>query len=58
MIFAGQENQLIIFISKEIYIYLKANNEIPINLLKLWEKKTGFLASFILEDSQTAFLIS
>ena len=34
MIFTGQENSLIIFRSKEIYIYFKANNKIPINLLK------------------------
>ena len=34
MIFAGQENPLIIFRSKEIYIYFKTNNKIHINLLK------------------------
>ena len=34
MIFAGQENPYIIFRSKEIYIYFKRNNKIPINLLK------------------------
>ena len=34
MIFAGQENQFIIFRSKDIYIYFKTNNKIPINLLK------------------------
>ena len=34
MIFACQENQFIIFRSKEIYIYFKTNNKIPINLLK------------------------
>ena len=34
MIFAGQENPFIIFISKEIYIYFKTNNKIPIDLLK------------------------
>ena len=34
MIFAGHENPLIIFRSKEIYIYFKTNNKIPINLLK------------------------
>ena len=34
MIFAGQENPYIIFRSKEMYIYIKANNKIPINLLK------------------------
>ena len=34
MIFAGQENPLIIFRSKEIYVYFKTNNKIPINLLK------------------------
>ena len=57
MIFAGQENPLIISRSKEIYIYLKTNNKIPINLLKLWGK-TGFLASLILEGTLTVFLIS
>ena len=34
MIFAGQENPFIIFRSKEIYIYFKTNDKIPINLLK------------------------
>ena len=34
MIFAGQENPYIIFRSKEIYIYFKRNNKIPIKLLK------------------------
>ena len=34
MIFAGQETPFIIFRSKEIYIYFKTNNKIPINLLK------------------------
>ena len=34
MIFPGQENPFIIFRSKEIYIYSKTNNKIPINLLK------------------------
>ena len=34
LIFAGQENPLIIFRSKEIYIYFKTKNKIPINLLK------------------------
>ena len=34
MIFAGQENPFIIFRSKEIYIYFKTNNKIPINFLK------------------------
>ena len=34
MIFAGQENPFIIFRSKEIYIYFKTNNKIPINSLK------------------------
>ena len=34
MIFAGQENPLIIFRSKEIYTYFKTSNKIPINLLK------------------------
>ena len=29
MIFAGQENLLIIFRSKEIYIHFKTNNKIP-----------------------------
>ena len=33
MIFAGQENPLIIFRSQEIYIYFKTNNKIPVNLL-------------------------
>ena len=34
MIFAGQENPFIIFRSKEINMYFKTNNKIPINLLK------------------------
>ena len=34
MIFPGQENPFIIFRSKEIYIYSKTNNEIPIYMLK------------------------
>ena len=34
MIFDGQENPSVIFRSKEIYIYFKTNNKIPINLLK------------------------
>ena len=34
MIFAGQENPFIIFRSKEMFIYFKTNNKIPINLLK------------------------
>ena len=34
MIFDGQENPFIIFRSKEIYIFFKTNNKIPINLLK------------------------
>ena len=34
MIFAGQENQFIIFRSKEICVYFKTNNKITINLLK------------------------
>ena len=34
MIFAGQENTFIIFRSKEINIYFKTKNKIPINLLK------------------------
>ena len=42
MIFAPQENLLIIFRSKEIYIYFKTNNKIPINLLKLWGKNKSF----------------
>ena len=33
MIFTGQENPFIIFRSKEIYIYFKTNNKIPVNLL-------------------------
>ena len=41
MIFACQENPFIIFRSKEIYIYFKTNNKIPINC---WnnEEKQGF----------------
>ena len=34
MIFAGQENPVIIFTNKEIYIYFKTNSKIPINLVK------------------------
>ena len=34
MIFDGQETPFIIFRSKEIYIYFKTNNKIPINFLK------------------------
>ena len=34
MIFASQENTLITFRSKEICIFFKTNNKIPINLLK------------------------
>ena len=34
MIFAGQENQFIIFRNKKTYIYFKTNNNIPINLLQ------------------------
>ena len=34
MIFPGQENPFIIFRSKEIYIYPKINNKIPIYLLR------------------------
>ena len=34
MIIPGQQNPFIIFRSKEIYIYSKTNNKIPINLLK------------------------
>ena len=41
MIFAGQENPFIIFKSKDIYIYFKKNNEIPINSLEWWRKQ-GF----------------
>ena len=37
MVFAGQENPLIIFRSKEICIYFKTNNKIPINLLDFWQ---------------------
>ena len=33
-IFAGQENPFIIFWSKEIYMYYKTNNKIPINLVE------------------------
>ena len=47
MIFAGQENPLIIFRSKEIYIYFKTNIKIPINLLKLWEKQGFWQVSFL-----------
>ena len=32
--FSGQENPFIIFRSKEIYIYFKTNNKLPLNLLK------------------------
>ena len=32
--FAGQENPFIIYRSKEINIYFKTNNKIPIDLLK------------------------
>ena len=35
IIFAGQENPLNIFRSKEIYIDFKKKNKIPTNLLKL-----------------------
>ena len=56
-IFAGQENPLIIFRSKEIYIYFKTNNNIPINFLKLWGKQDCF-ASFILEGTLTVFVVS
>ena len=52
MIFAGQKNPFIIFRSKEMYIYFKTNNKIPINLLKKW-RKTGFLVIFILEGTLT-----
>ena len=41
MIFAGQENTFIIFRSKEINIYFKTNNKVPINLLNN-EEKQGF----------------
>ena len=34
MIFVGHENPLIIFRTKNIYMYFKTNNKIPINLLK------------------------
>ena len=34
MIFASQENPFIIFRNKEIYIFFKTNNKIPIILLK------------------------
>ena len=57
MIFAGQENSFIIFRSKEIYIYFKTSNKIPINLLK-YEEKQGFLVSFIPKGTLTVFLIS
>ena len=39
MIFAGQENQFIIFRSKEIYIYFKTNNKFPVILLKNDQKQ-------------------
>ena len=57
MIFAGQENPLNIFRSNEVWTYFKTNNKIPVNLLKLW-RKTGFLASLILEGTLMVFLIS
>ena len=34
MSFAGQENPFIIFRSKDIHIYFKTNNKIPIDLSK------------------------
>ena len=56
MIFAGQENPFIIFRSKEMYIYFKTNNKIPINLLKNKKKKQGFWSFFFLEGTLTVFL--
>ena len=50
MIFACQENPVIIFRSMPIYKDFKTNNKIP--------QKTGFLASFILEGTLTVSLIS
>ena len=38
MIFAGQENPFIIFRSKEIYIYFKPNNKIPIKFAEVMKK--------------------
>ena len=38
MILAGQENPFIIFRSKEIYIYFKTNNKIPLNLPEIMKK--------------------
>ena len=46
MIFSGQENPLIIFRSKERYIWIKRNNKIQRNY-----KEKGVLASFILGSS-------
>ena len=57
MIFAGQENPLIIFRSKGIYIYFKTNNKIPVILLNN-EEKQGFFVIFIHEGTLTVFLIS
>ena len=39
MIFCGQENPIIIFRSKDIYICFKTNNKIPVNLLNEKKKK-------------------
>ena len=56
MIFASQENPLIILKSKEIYIFqTKLQN--PHKFAEIM-KKTRFLISFILEGTLTVFLIS
>ena len=41
MIYVGQENQLIIFRSKEIYIIMisKHYDKIPVDMLKFWRKQ-------------------
>ena len=57
MIFAGQENPLIIFRSKEIYIYFQNKYQNPHKFAEIM-RKTGFLASCILEGTLTVFLIS
>ena len=50
IVFAGQENLLIIFRSKEIYTYI-SNNKIPQNLLKLWRKTAeGNLAVYLFPE--------
>ena len=52
MIFAGQENPFVIFRSKKINIYFKTNNKKTHKFAEIM-KKTGFLVSFILEDTLT-----